>query len=201
MQKNKTAKTFREEYDQRIRLKAINECSWFGIVWGLVLALAATYWAACTVGVFNIMFKVAAVLGFLLVTLGIFAPLLIKKLTDIIRKSFSAVGNIILKIILLPIYLIMTAVNAFTGKKYSAEFGFKNWEERSSAFTAYSDFNSSSEGEYKHTITGTVIKVLGFFVNNRMFVVVPIVVLLLIFGMIMFFASSSTVLSFVYTLF
>lgn len=201
MQKNKTAKTFREEYDQRSRIKAINECSWFGIVWGLVLALAAAYWAACTVGVFNIMFRVVAVIGFLLATIGVFAPLLLKIITEIIRKVFSAVGNIILKVILLPIYLIMTVVNVIAGKKHSAEFGFKNWGERDSATTAYSDFSALGEGKYKHTLTGTVIKVLSFFVNNKMFMIVPIVILLLILGVIMFFASSSAVFSFVYTLF
>lgn len=201
MKKNKTAKTFREEYAQRSRLNAINECSWFCIVCGSVLALSAAYWAVCTVGVLNIMFRTVIVIGFLLVAIGVISPLLIKKLTEIIKKVFSFAGDIILKVILLPVYLILTVVNAFTGKKYSAEFGFINWEERNSVTTAYSDFITSGEGKYKHTITSTIIRVLSFLVNNRMFVLVPIVLLLMILGVIMFFASSSVIFSFVYTLF
>lgn len=201
MVKNKAAKNFTEEYERRSTLKAINEYSWFGIIWGLALAVAGAYWSACTVGVFNVIFMAVAVLGLLLIAVGVVAPLWLRKPAEGLRKALSCVGNIILKIILLPVYLIMTVVNRLAGKRYSAEFGFKNWEERDSATTAYSDFGSSGEGRYKHALTGTVIKVMSFFVNNRMFVVVPIVVLLLIFGVIMFFASSSAVFSFVYTLF
>ncbi len=201
MQKNKAAKTFREEYEHRSTLKAINEYSWFGIIWGLVFAAAGAYWAVCTVGVANVMFKVVSFVGLLLLVVGVIAPLCLRKPVKVIKKAFSALGNIILKVILLPIYLVMTVVNGLTGKKYSSKFGFRNWEERDSLNTAYSDFNNSGESKYKHTFTGTFIKVIGFFVNNGMYVVVPIVIILLVVGFVMFFASSSAVFSFVYTLF
>lgn len=195
------AKTFREEYDCKSRTRALNEYSWFGIAWGIVLALTGAYWAVCTQGVANVMFKAVSLIGFLLLVVGVVAPLVLRKPAEFIRKAFSCVGNIILKLILLPVYLVMTVINAFTNKKYSEKFGFRNWEERHCSGTAFCDFNHTGENKYKHTAIGTVIKVLSFFVNNKMFVVVPVIMILLILGAIMFFASSSAVFSFVYTLF
>ena len=201
MQKNKAAKTFTEEYEQRSTLKAINEYSWFGIIWGLALGLLGVYQAICTAGIISIIFKAVSVVGVLLLAVGVMAPLWLRKPAEIIKKAFSAVGNIILKAVLLPVYMVMAVVNLLNNKKYSSKFGFKNWEERDSSQTAYSDFNNSGESKYKHTVTDTFVKVIGFFVNNKMYVVVPIVIILLFIGFVMFFASSSAVFSFVYTLF
>mgnify|MGYP006383899019 CR=1 FL=1 len=201
MQKNKADKTFTEEYEQRSTLKAINEYSWFGIIWGLALGLLGAYQAICTAGIISIIFKAVSVVGVVLLAVGVMAPLWLRKPAEIIKKAFSAVGNIILKVVLLPVYMVMAVVNLLNNKKYSSKCGFKNWEERDSAQTAYSDFNNSGESKYKHTVTGTFVKVIGFFVNNKMYVVVPIVIILLFVGFVMFFASSSAVFSFVYTLF
>ncbi|MBO5410304.1 MAG: hypothetical protein J6A60_03485 [Clostridia bacterium] len=197
MEKTKKEKTFSEEYDRRSRARLINDCSWFGIVWGIVLLLAAAYHAICTEGVVNIICKAIAVLGILLLVAGVAAPLILQKVTHAIRAVFSAFGGVVLKIFLLPVYFVMTVINAFTRKKFSAKFGFGDFEKSKLADTAYCDFNADGRKTSKHT----VIDVLGLFVSNGMYFLVPVILVLLFVGAVMFFASSSSVFSFVYTMF
>lgn len=199
--KTETVKTFKEEYAQRKSIKTINECSWFCIVWGILLSATCFYQALCTQGVPNIIYKIVAVLGLLLLVIGSIAPLKFQKIIKVIKSACSVFGNALLKVILLPVYLVMSMINAVNYKKYVAKFGFKNWEERHRADTAFYDFNNSVQNKNANTILHTVVDVLSFFISNRMYIVIPIIIILLIVGAVMFFASSSAVFSFVYTLF
>jgi|GEM_PF-1580983 len=198
---NKPVKTFKEEYDQKSEIKAINECSWFCIVWGLFLSVAGAYQAMCTQGVPNIIYKIVSLFGLFLLVIGVAAPLRLQKIIGIIKSACSVFGNAVLKVLLLSAYLAMTLINAFRHKKYAAKFGFKNWEERHLADTAFCDFNNAAQNKHKNTVLRTVVDVLGFFIDNRMYIVIPIIIILLIVGVVMFFVSSSAVFSFVYTLF
>lgn len=199
MEKTKSVKTFKESYELKAKSGDINECSWFGIIWGLALFVTGAYQVICTQGILNIIFWVISVLGVVLLVVGVAAPLCLRRLIETVKKVFSIVGSVVLKIILLPVYLVMTIINLFTNKKYSSQFGFRNWEERHSSDSVFGDFDSVVEN--KHSSMGVVIRVMSFFINNKMYVVVPIVIVLLIVGAVMFFASSSAVFSFVYTLF
>ena len=197
----KTVKSFKEEYAQKSRIKTINECSWFCIVWGMILSVAGTYRAVCTQGAANFIYMIIAFSGILLLVVGVAAPLKLQKGIGFIRSAASVVGNVILKVLLLLIYPAMTVINAFNRKKYAAKFGFRNWEERHQADTAFRDLPDIGQNHYKNAVLHTVVDVLSIFIANKMYIVIPIIILLLIIGAVMFFVSSSAVFSFVYTLF
>ena len=197
----KTEKTFREEYDRRNRIKTANECSWFCIVWGLILFFACGYQAICTQGLLNAMYIIIALIGLLLLVFGTAAPLKMQKGVAFVKSVFSVFGNAVLKGILLPVYFVLMLINACNHKKYTQKFGFKNWDACNHTDTAYFDFNRFDANKHKHTPLRTGIDVLTFFAGNGMYVVIPIVIILLILGIVMFFVSTGAVFSFVYTLF
>lgn len=197
----KTENTFREEYERRNRIKKVNECNWFCIVWGLILFFVCGYQAICTQGLLNAVFIVVALLGLLLLVCGVAVPLKMQKGVAFVKSVFSVFGNAVLKGMLLPVYFVMIWINVFNHKRYTQKFGFKNWDARNSTDTAYFDVNRYDTNKRKHTLLRTGIDVLTIFAGNGMYVVIPVVVILLILGIVMFFASTGAVFSFIYTLF
>ena len=193
--------SFRETYAQKNRIRAINECSLFCIIWGFAAAVIGAYQAICTQGVAYILYMLLSVSGLVLIVVGIVAPLKMQKGIGFIKKAASAVGNTILKVLLLPAYAAMSLINICRHKTYAKKFGFVNWEQRHNADTAFRDYGNFDPSAHKSSVLHTVIDVLSFFISNKMYIVIPVIILLLIIGAVMFFASSSAVFSFVYTLF
>ncbi len=192
---------FKELYKNYIESRAVNECSWFGIISGICLSSFSAYQSLCTTGVVCIIFKVLAFLGLILIFLGGFLPLKLKKTAQLFKNTFSLVGGIVLKVFLIPVYFVITFINAFKYKKYSNKFNFIQWSEGDIVNSTYYDYNDTIKKRNKNVVIDIINAVFFVFLNKKMYVVIPIVVILLTLGLVMFFASSNAVFSFVYTLF
>lgn len=201
MTDKKSSLSFKQEYEQRAEIKKINECSWFGIVTGLIFLTTGIYQTLCTTGFLNLIFIIMTALGSALLFIGSFFPLVLKNIVRYANKAFSAIGAIVIKILLIPIYMVMTLINIFNRKRYSKKFSFYKWNETDKITSSFSDYDASEHQKSKYAIIDIISNVFSYFIGNRMFILLPVIVVLMILGMILFFASSSAVFSFVYTLF
>lgn len=191
---------FKEEYAQKQKVRAINESSWFCMVWAMLLMLTGTYASLCTQGLVCILCSIAALAGLALFLVGIVLPLKLYRPIKAIQAACSLFGNAVLRVFLFPLYLLMSLINALRHKKYTEKHGFKNWEDRDRVQSSFCDFSHANPEQNKNSVLRTVISVLGFFAANGMYIVIPVIILLLIIGAVMFFVSSNAVFSFVYTL-
>jgi len=201
MKNKKTALSFKADYEHREMMRRINENSWFGIISGIILSVVAGYQSLCTVGIVSVLFKIVAAIGLIILVIGSFFPDILNKPVKISKKAGSFLGGLMLKLLLVPVYLLMASVNMVMHKGYSKKFGFDRWENTGREKTSFYDYSELAHKSGRFTTVDIINSVLDFFVANKTFVVIPIVILLLIFGMLIFFASSNAVFSFVYTLF
>lgn len=201
MRKKEKVNTFSQEYDKRVRLNKVNESSWFGICWGLFMSSTGFYQSLCTEGAWYTFYKIICVFGLLLLLIGSLFPSVLDKPVCFIKKVFSVIGKHLLRLILLPIYLIFSIVNIFIKKTYSTKFKYINWECETEAEPVFENYVEITVKKSSYVILDTINNTLSFFVKNKIYIAIPLVLILLILGMMMFFASSSAVFSFVYTLF
>ncbi len=201
MKNKKGVKTFKALYEQKAQNQRINECSWFGIIIGTLLFVTGTYQSLCTVGILCVLFNIIALLGIVLVVLGGFFPLALEKLVKANKTVFAFIGDWILKILLLPIYVAMIIINFFTHEKYLEKFGFCKYEEKCQKESSFVDYDEHHYKKHRYATIDSVTNVLLFFSNNKMYIMIPIVIVLLVLGIMVFFASSNAVFSFVYTIF
>lgn len=199
--KERDNRTFKETYEQKVQIKMINECSWFGIISGLIFITLGTYYSLCTVGFIYYFFKLVFYIGYFFVILGGFAPFVLKKLVVIYKSLLSFAGGYLLKALLIPVYALMCLINFFMRKKYEIKFGFNQWDNTGIVDSYFEDCNETNINKGKYATWDIVNNVLLFFINKKMYVLVPIVIILLVLGIVIFFASSNAVFSFVYTLF
>lgn len=201
MNNKKEAVSFREQYEEQCKTREANENSWFGIISGTALFVIGMYQALCVDGFRCILFYIMAGIGAILLLSGSFFPFALKTPVALIKKIFGFIGKYILRILLLPVYLVMTIINLFTHRSYSKKFNFLQWNEDGSVTSEFSEYENIMRRGHRYALLGIVSEVFSVFINRRMFIIIPVVTVLLILGAIMFFASSSAVFSFVYTLF
>lgn len=137
MQRAKTTPSFREQYAHKQERKIANENSWFCIIIGTVLFLLFGYRYLCSTGTLQILSCILAVFGIILAVVGGFFPKITYKPVAFIKKSLGYIGNVITKIILLPIYLIMTVLNLFTREKYKKTYMYHSWDNCDSIITEF----------------------------------------------------------------
>lgn len=193
--------SFKEWHKNYSECRIINECSWFGIIFGICLSSFSAYQSLCTIGVICLAFRLLAVVGLVLIFLGGFLPLKLKKVAQLLKNTFSHVGGIVLKVFLIPVYFVIVFINIFKYKKYSKKFNFIQWSEGDTVNSTYCDYNDTIKKQSKNVVMDIINAVFFVFINKKMYVFIPIVVILLTLGLVMFFASSNAVFSFVYTLF
>lgn len=201
MPEKETNLTFKQWHEAYIERNTINECSWFGIVIGLLLCSICGFKSLCTTDIDCVIYSILATIGLILFLIGGFAPLKLKKTSSFTKKTFSFIGHIILKLLILPVYFILTTINIFINRKYSEKFGFVKWNEAPTKTYGYHHYITSERKKKKNIVFDIMNSVFSVLAKNKMYVLIPIVVILMIFGLIMFFASSNAVFSFVYTLF
>lgn len=201
MKNKKSTLSFREQYEISCEKRSINEASWFGIILGFWLAAAGLYNALCLEGILCVISYALAFAGMILFVLGSFLPAFLIKPIKHIKKIFGVVGNYIFRVLLIPIYLVISVLNLFTRNKFSKRFSFVQWKENNDISSEFSDYTQVKRHRHNNILFGIISDVLEALINIRMFVLIPIITILMILGMILFFASSNAVFSFVYTLF
>ena len=197
---NMTFGQWREYEDVR---KKTNEASWFGLITGLVLTLVFGLQAICYDDIVRkIIFRSLVLLSLYVFVLGGFFPHVLFPVTAKVKIIANFIGKFILKIILVPFYLILFIVSLFFKKKTSEKYEFYSWNSPSDApKPEYLKFETVEIKPHRSSMLGTLNRIVYVFAKNKLYFLVPLVVLLLVLGLIFFFLSSSSVFGFVYTLF
>ena len=142
--------------------------------------------------------------GFFLVILLIYLlfPVQLFRFLWKLRPITDRVGKYLLRVILLPVYLLLCLFSLpFVGKQRK-KYRFATWKEAAPAADSYfsadtqNAFQSSSSGRFRF-LTGLV----GAMAEKQQFFLFPVLLLLLLLGLFFYFISSSSILGFIYTLF
>lgn len=201
MQENKTTLTFREQYTYKQEIKAANENSWFCIIIGTILFLLCGYRYLCTTGILQILSSILAILGIILVFVVGFFPKITAKPVALIKKILGYIGGIITKLLLIPVFLIMTVLNLFIRKKYENTYMYSSWDNCDNIIPEFKTITSVDRKKKKYVFFQIISDIFTSLSQRKMYVLFPVAIILLIIGIILFFASSNAVFSFVYTLF
>lgn len=201
MRKNENL-TFGQWRRNENRKKEVNEASWFGLLAGLILTAVFGLRAICSTGLLKTIFMIPTVIGFVLFLLGGFnAPMLIP-LSKSFRKAASFVGTFLLRVILLPIYLILFVFSLFGKKRIAKKYEFYSWNSSDSAPEAsFLPYEHILSKPHRSALLGTLNSIFFVFAKNKQYILIPLVIILLMLGLVFFFLSSSSVFGFVYTLF
>ena len=201
MQKNK-AVSFGEWKDRTQLKNTVNECSLFGLFAGTALFFGCGYRALCEIGVRETLFFAGAVIGLILIVIGGFFPLVLRFPLKLLKKGTHFLGTQLLRLLMLPVFLILWCMSVFTKKKAGKKYPFTRWSGDDNApETSYSPY---AEQKYKTSgaaVFSVVNNLLLFLSRNRFFFLIPILILLVLLGLAFFFASSQAVFTFIYTLF
>lgn len=201
MRKNENL-TFGQWRRNENRKKEVNEASWFGLITGLILSAVFGLRAICSTGLLKTIFLIPTAIGFILFLLGGFnAPMLIP-LSKAFRKAASSIGTFILRIILLPVYLMLLIFSLFGKKSTAKKYEFFSWDTYNNApETSFLPYEYVQSKPHRSALLGTLNSIFFVFAKNKQFILIPLVIILLILGLVFFFLSSSSVFGFVYTLF
>ena len=201
MQENKPILTFREQYAYRQEITATNENSWFCIIIGTILFLLCGYRYLCTTGIMHTLCSILAICGILMTFAGGFFPKVTYKPVAFIKKILGYIGSIITKVVLLPVYLVMTILNLFVRKKYEKIYTYRSWDNSDNIIPEFKPINPVDRKKKKYVFFQIISDIFTSLSQRKMYILFPIAIILLIIGIILFFASSNAVFSFVYTLF
>lgn len=180
--------------------KEVNELSWAALLCGAVIATVNSYKALVSVGSACIMYTLLAILGCCLFIVGGFCPRLLKKPFALLKKIIRKAGSFILKILLILIYplFVLTAVAVkIMSPARSNVVRYENFNEPQ----GFVSFDEKSHTSGMNPFINAVSSVLSVLSGRGMKLFVPLIFMLMLLGCIFFFASTSSVFSFIYTLF
>ena len=193
--------SFSEYKRQRDEKKRINEASWAGLLSGLVLLTVFGYKALCEVGFRCALFTAVAAVGAALFLMGGFFPWGLRKPFALIKKAFAFVGRTVMRIILVPVYLLFSLLFLCIRPVIAKKHRFFRGKQFQTCEPAYAEYETAAYRSGRFASLSAVNNVLLFLSDNGMTILLPVVFLLLLLGLLFFFLSSHTVFSFIYTLF
>lgn len=197
----KRAESFSELRAYNEEKKEINSCSWFGLILGVVLFFVFFLRALSTVGAVSVICWVITALGGVCFLLGGFFPLALRPLMRLMQKFGNFVGKYILRVLMVPIYIIMLIPALFLRGSTAKKYEFTAWKDPDGVRAAYIPYK---ENEYKKGSTGflgTLNNLVFFLAKNKLLFLLPIVIILVVVGLVFFFISANSVLTFIYALF
>ncbi|MBQ7654805.1 MAG: hypothetical protein IJS17_07010 [Clostridia bacterium] len=190
---------WRKNEDER---KKINEASWFGLIVGLAITVIFGLRAIISSGIVQLLFVFFTAIGMYLFVMGGFFPTSIMSVTEKFKKITNIIGKYVLRILLIPVYLIMLIISVFFKKSTSKKYEFYKWDsEEDSPKPQFIEYEETQIKQHSSAILGTLNRIFFVFAKNKLLFLVPLVVILLVLGLVFFFLSSSSVFGFVYTLF
>ena len=199
MKKKKGA--FSEYRRQKDEKKKINEASWTGLIAGLALIFVCGYRSLCEVGFKCVVFTAAAAVGAVLFILGGLFPWGLIRPLAIVKRCLSGIGKIILRVVLVPFYLLFAVTFAVIRPVVGEKYEFASGKKFFAAEPGYREYRPSAYKTGRFSSVAAVNNVLLFLTENDMAILLPIVLLLLVLGIFFFFISTHSVFSFIYTLF
>lgn len=196
--RNIKAATFSAEHAQRKRRKELSDASAAAIVFGTALTLVSLVRSFVSVGVLETAGIGAAICGVAAVLLGTFFPQLLLPVFQKLRSAFNRLGVWILRMILIPVYLLTCACTFLFLRRRKDDYSFESWRDlppKKNSFFEKPGQTSLNEGK-RFLVIGRVFAGIS---AHKAYFLVPLILLLLLIGLLFFFVSSSTVFSFIYT--
>lgn len=181
--------------------KERNACSWFGLILGAVLFFVFCLKALSCVGVLAVVHWIVAFLGAVCFLLGGFYPRALKPLMRQMQKIGNFVGKHIMRVLMLPVYLLMLIPAVFLRRSTAKKYEFYTWKAQCDVTPAYLPYKENAYKKSSTGFLGTLNNLLFFLAKNKLLFLLPIAILLAVVGLIFFFVSANSVFTFIYALF
>ena len=184
--------------------RSVNECSWTALILGSALAFSMALRSDCTTGVQSKIFLLLSVSGVVLVLIGGFCPLVLRRPVRFLSKGINLIGKVMLRLLLCLLYLLflMLSLPAIL-KRRGSEHIFSQWNDDRSGLpdTAFLPFQKQTVHPQSTAAMHAFNSLFHTLARHKLLYLLPLVVIMLILGLVFFFISAHSVFSFVYALF
>ena len=196
--KKKNDILFSEYYDAVHLKKRISESSLTLIIPGFIIAVLAAVKAIAYTGFPEIISIAAAVCGVIMILLGTVAPRRMIPVTEKLSGALNKLGAGIIRIILIPVYIILFITSFPFVKAGRRNHHFSRWQGSPPSGETFFEKEQAGfdDSKSRFKIIGSIVS--GLSAHAAAFLL-PVVFILLLLGLLFFFISSSTVFSFIYT--
>jgi len=140
-------------------------------------------------------------LGGILFLLAVICPVVYNIPLRYVQKIVNRVGKIIIIVLIFPVFLFISLMSLLTKKKILPRYSFEQWQETYNKTLSFEEFRYSDFMNKKSPLVTVIYNLFVFFASNSFLFLLPAVIILLCLGFVFFFLSTSSVFSFVYTLF
>lgn len=201
-----------DNYINKIKLKEeksnLRQEILFGQVTGLLItAISFLYFLSIDNKMVEVILQLLMIVGCFMFISGVIFPYILyypsKFFKNLINKIFIFIFSIILVIVYIIFILPVGLINI---KKWKEKYNFISWNNKKEikkfrGFVIRTEIQNDEDyvkrtGKFKN-----ILKVLGYFINKKQFILIPILCILILLGFLLFFVTSSIVTPMIYTLF
>lgn len=190
---------YMRELKKRRQLKQTKNSSFCGQLGGvLLMGYGLSGWLECD-RERDVLFLSLAAAGAVMLLLGLLIPDVLNRPCKIFMWFGNTIGKIVFSLLLAVVYGVIIFPFGLVWRKKRAEFGFADSGELSRDTglpQGFGDWNY--EGSQR---IGGILRLLGYFVDRKDYLLLPLIVILVGIGIVLFFVSSSVAAPFIYTLF
>ncbi len=197
MKKNRQM-LFSKIYDEKKRKKEISNASFSLIIPGTILSVLFFTKAIVSTGFVETINMIVFILGIILIITGAAIPNRLVPFTSVFSRFFNAVGVVILKAILVPVYLLTSFLTFWYATIIRRKFRFEKWKISKQTVATYfvKEKQALTGSKSRYSVIGSIFAELA---SRKLFILLPLLILLLVLGLLFFFISSSSVFSFIYS--
>ena len=196
------AQPFSEVYEAKKLKKEIGVTGLFLCLICIVMAAFFFIRSLAAVGAQETVLQLAAAVFLGILFIYVFFPVQLFRFLKKLRPVTDTVGKYVLRVILIPVYLLLCAFSLPFAGKHKKNYRFAMWETDAPPEDSY--FAEDSQNAFQKSSAGTfrfITSLLGTTAEKRQFFLFPVLLLLLLLGLFFYFISTTTILGFVYTLF
>lgn len=190
---------YMRELKKRRQLEQTKNSSFCGQLGGvLLIGYGLSGWLKCD-REWDILFLGLTAAGAVMLLLGLLIPDVLNGPCKIFMCFGNTIGKIVFSLLLAVVYVVIVFPASLVWRKKRAEFGFADSGELSRDTGLKQGFGAwDYEGSQR---TGGILRVFGYFVDRKDYLLLPLIVILVGIGIVLFFVSSSVAAPFIYTLF
>lgn len=194
--------SFSEFYEYNRLRKEIGVSGLFVCLLCIVLAAVFFVRGLAAVGAKEILSYAFSAVFLLILLCYVLFPVAFFRFTDRLRPVTDTVGKYILRVLMVPVYLLLCLFSVPFAGRHRKRYRFASWDTDAPPEDSY--FNEDTQNAFRERSAGAfrfLSSLLGAMAEKRQFFLFPILILLLLLGLFFYFISSSSILGFVYTLF
>ena len=200
--KPSAAVPFSSSYDDRKLRKEIGRTGLFLCLLCAVLAFVFFVRGLAAVGAREILSYCFAAFFAGILLIYVFFPVALFRFLWKLRPVTDMVGKCILRVLLIPVYLLLCIVSFPFAGRQRKKYRFAQWDGEAPSADSY--FSEDTQNAFRGSASGTfrfLTNLLETTAKNGQYFLFPVLLLLLLLGLFFYFISSSSILGFIYTLF